>query len=253
MDSEDTVLFTMQRYLSSISCPAKRCFAKQRLAPLVRCQHLSQFWLAASLKSQQAGSMVLSDLRPQLRQFKQPHAPKPGCTHVPVKALEEAELLSSAPASWALARRARKPVSSVDIMWELSISTLGKAAQRSVLAKQAVLEHSPTTTTPTHGLTVSLCAQCAAVDGGCEIGLFAVAQDVPADAYYTFRFAIAAAGVCQKTAFPTTARGSWGFADFFSVGVMAGGWDEAAWTAKGLPTCGDSKLSITLKVQGVIG
>jgi hypothetical protein len=35
--------------------------------------------------------------------------------------------------------------------------------------------------------------------------------------------------------------------DLFDLGAMAGGWDEAAWAARGLPVEGDLKL--TLKVS----
>lgn len=40
-----------------------------------------------------------------------------------------------------------------------------------------------------------------------------------------------------------------GWPDFLKVGPMAGGWDDAAWAAKGLPTDGD--LVITASITGV--
>ena len=39
--------------------------------------------------------------------------------------------------------------------------------------------------------------------------------------------------------------------DFFGAGAMPGGWDEAAWTAQGLPTSG--QLTLTLTITSVNG
>jgi hypothetical protein len=48
---------------------------------------------------------------------------------------------------------------------------------------------------------------------------------------------------------PSTAelQSSWSWRRFFGVAAMAGGWDDAAWAAKGLPTSG--KLTIKLTVS----
>lgn len=52
----------------------------------------------------------------------------------------------------------------------------------------------------------------------------------------------------SNSAAPGWARNSWGIRDFFELGPMAGGWDEAAWLAKGLPASGD--VTFTLHVTG---
>ena len=43
----------------------------------------------------------------------------------------------------------------------------------------------------------------------------------------------------------------WGFVDLFGLGHMSGGFDEAAWGAKGLPASGSIKLRLTLEDVGV--
>lgn len=44
----------------------------------------------------------------------------------------------------------------------------------------------------------------------------------------------------------TAGRCTQGKDDFFGVGVISGGWDEAAWAAKGLPTHGYILLTATV-------
>ena len=34
--------------------------------------------------------------------------------------------------------------------------------------------------------------------------------------------------------------------DFFSLGAMSGGWDDAAWAAKGLPASGELVFTLTI-------
>jgi hypothetical protein len=51
---------------------------------------------------------------------------------------------------------------------------------------------------------------------------------------------------------PIDLRSCWGNGDFFGIGVMSGGgavggWDEAAWAAKGLPTEGELEVQLTIK------
>lgn len=45
----------------------------------------------------------------------------------------------------------------------------------------------------------------------------------------------------------------YGFHDFFELGAMAGGWDEAAVAAKGLPTSGDLPITMTVSEVAHMG
>jgi hypothetical protein len=65
--SEDTVLYTAQAYadnLAKTGCDAQQ--AVDRLAPLVRCPHLSQHWLSASVLSDDADKLLLRGMQRQL-------------------------------------------------------------------------------------------------------------------------------------------------------------------------------------------
>lgn len=151
------MLCTVHKYISTfklMSCPDEQRAAKQRLAPLIRCQHLSQFWASTSVVSNKADSMaaVLSSLRPQLSQLLMLRSSKPGFACGPS---EVAKLVTGAPASWALGKRISMPVSSVSSTWNVAVSALRRAACVSVLrqrSKRKVTEqeHSPSTTAP-HG------------------------------------------------------------------------------------------------------
>jgi len=90
---------------------------------------------------------------------------------------------------------------------------------------------------------------------GCLVGLFAVPANVPKDAYCKYSFTLSIpnqppghAG-CTTTSPVLPGDRGYGYRDFFDLGTMAGGWDEAAWAAKGLPTSG--QLAITLTIHGV--
>jgi hypothetical protein len=171
--SEDTVLYTLQKYLKSIRCPAEKSVAKQRLASLVRSQHLSQFWLTTLVVSEKADYLGLSSLEALLLL----RSSKPAGSQV--EPSEAAKLVPDAPASWALAQRTSKPVSSVSMTWNLDVSTVRKAVQLSMSSKRTVSEYSPNSTAPMGGLTFSFYAQCSAADGGCKIGMFATSTMCP--------------------------------------------------------------------------
>jgi hypothetical protein len=63
--SEDTVLYTAQAYADKQDISEQQA---DTLARLVRCLHLSQFWLSAAALSGDAGKLLLRALQPQLQQ-----------------------------------------------------------------------------------------------------------------------------------------------------------------------------------------
>jgi hypothetical protein len=66
-------------------------------------------------------------------------------------------------------------------------------------------------------------------------------------------FTLTCQGICYTAeSLPTNLRSGWGYDDFFGIGVMSGGgavggWDEAAWAAKGLPTEGELEVQLTMQ------
>ena len=75
--SEDTVLFTAQVYadklreasLAIVGSLHGEQLAIDKLAPLVRCPHLSQFWLSASVLSDDAHDLLLQKQQPQVKRL----------------------------------------------------------------------------------------------------------------------------------------------------------------------------------------
>lgn len=246
--SEDTVLYTAQQYINQLA-EQQQAHARQRLAPLIRCPHLSRYWLAASVTSA-ADTMLLAELRPHLRHLLILGEAKPGYT-VDGTDVREGGLLAGAPASWAMGRRVSKPVSSVQLLWRLDVSALRNSAHRCAAEQQTISMLCPDTSPPLGGIGFTMKLYCRFQDGGVQIGLYGRAQSLPKDMYYMCSIGIGLDEFAEppgcpvpKPIFGSAMRGT---RDVFSLEPMAGGWDEAAWAAKGLPTSG--QLTIKLIVS----
>jgi hypothetical protein len=85
------------------------------------------------------------------------------------------------------------------------------------------------------------------LEGGVLLGLFAGPVDVPANMFYKFSYNLTCQGVARNgtSGFTKDSR-SCGWANFFDLGPMAGGWDEAAWAAKGLPATGEVMVQLVV-------
>lgn len=250
--NEDTVLYTAQRYINNIKGSTQRGLARQQLAPLIRCPRLSRFWQSASVNSTKAGDMLLTGLRPLLQRLL---LVREGNESYKVRSrdLVQGGLLEGAPASWALGRRAHKTVHCAEMVWQLDVSKLRQAAQRSAAAQTTVTMRSPCTSPPLGGMAFSTGLYCQSCEGGASItfACWPLSQTVPADVCVMFDFSSEVVGFGRPKHSRTTllAGRSGGISDFFNIGVMAGGWDVRAWAAKGLPTGG--QLVIKTKVWGL--
>jgi hypothetical protein len=220
----------------------------KKLASLIRCQHLSQYWLLASTVFPDDDAAVLglasTGLRKQLSKLLMLRCAAPGLVLQPSNMQE---WLPGAPASWGLGPRLSKPVSSVSFTWVLQVSKLKEAALRCVAEQRTVrLRSLPNVTPPLGGIAFRGLLICLAEDGGCKVGVYVEAANIPSGGFYSFSFVMAAAGVCKAARTPATTDSGQGFPDFFDIGVMAGGWDEVAWSGKGLPASGDLPITITV-------
>jgi hypothetical protein len=222
----------------------------QKLASLIRCQHLSQYWLLASIVLPFDGAAVLglasTDLRKQLGKLLMLRCAKPGLVLQPSNLQE---WLPGAPASWGLGARLSKPVSSVSFTWVLQVSKLKETALRCVAEQRAVrLTSLPDVSPPLGGIAFEGRVRCVAEDGGCKVGVFVGAANIPLDGFHSFSYTVAAAGVNKSFHTPAAIKADTivGFSDFFGIGVMASGWDEVAWSGKGLPASGDLPFTITV-------
>jgi hypothetical protein len=212
--SEDTVLYTVQRYMDS-HCRARRNklsgdnydddgfegysreHIQKRLGPLLRCQHLSQYWLLLSAMSYGSYSMPLFQLERELKQLLTLRTLKPSATSAEMKVVVE-----YAPPSWFLGQRSISPVSTVQLTWELDVSTLRETAQRCAAEQEGRQLDSPGVTPPLGGMAFELtivCEPAADRSSAASIGLYAGPRGLPPDASYSFFFEVCAPGVCKGT------------------------------------------------------
>jgi hypothetical protein len=247
--SEDTVLYTLQQFLGKYSRQQQRQHARQVLAPLVRCQHLSQFWLIEAVASTQPSALsALAQLRPQVVKLLMLRSAQPG---VEVQASHLEHLLGGAPSSWALGQRSSRPVLSVSVTWSPGISTVRELAERCVAEQKTQKLAAVVATAPLGGLTfsLSLSFEFTGAETGCKVGVYVACNNPPADILRPpFKMQVVSAGLTRATTTPVEKPvPGFGWPDFFALGAMAGGWDAVAAAAKGLPASGD--LAITLTVS----
>lgn len=223
------------------SSPEQQTAIRQRLAPLVRCHHLSQYWLAVSAMTAAAPELLLADLQPQLQQLLVLQAVRPGsvqervCAHAKLQ-----KLVPGAPSSWSGGPRALRPVDSVELHWAVDVSAIREATQHCSAQQDRVELFSPGVT-PLMGpmaFQLALNVRWFHRSGRYMVGIQASPCGVPSHAQVAFTGRILAGGVTFpfRLQVPICAEEGWGKLDFFGLGAFAQGWDEVAWAAQGLPT-----------------
>jgi len=245
--SEDTVLYTAHKYVEAAPSASQKLAAKQQLAPLIRCPHLSDFWLSALAVSADAPKLLLSEQQAVVKQLLMMQL---GSSGKGVTAADFTRQLPGAPSSWVLPKRVSRQVSSVQLTWMLEVEAVRDAARSSASQQKTISMHPHCVTPPLEGLVFSLHLHVKPQEQGAQLGLFVRTRNTPPDTFYSCSFTIS---TCQRSkhrdASLAHGHAGKGWSDFFKLGTMAGGWDEAAWAAKGLPTSG--QLPITLTVHGV--
>jgi hypothetical protein len=241
--SEDTVLYTVRRYVEQDwDSPAL-----QQLRPLVRCQHLSLYWLAALASSRNEDLEPFSDLLRELSTLLTIRITMPDFQ---VTAQELQRHFVNPPTSWALPRRALHPVSSVQLTWQLPVSELLAAVHCSIRDNAIRAVQSARSTPPLSGIEFVIRLHCVPENGSCHAGLFALPLSLPADLCASFKFRLHIPGTQLDMCLPTPQLNSrkhfWGWTDFFGTSTMPGGWDEAAWKAQGLPMSGTLPITLTV-------
>jgi hypothetical protein len=285
--SEDTVLYTAQAYVDGQSKAAKAIFgatptptsgaqqappgqlAVDKLAPLVRCPHLSQFWLSASVLSDGYVNPLLDELQSQLRQL---IMVKAGCSRGLSaddikKAGDSVNFIGAKPwpASWLLPVRDIQPVSSMKLDWKLDVAAIRQAAQDSARQKKDIRYGGVHLRSPTScllgGLMWDMSLSCiwdSSIQGS-RVGLAACTKKIPYGTLCRCTYSLECVGVdavgsITETRMFTTLDWKvekWAVRDFFKIGSMHGGFDAASWAAKGLPASGNITLRLTVKDVGV--
>jgi hypothetical protein len=223
----------------------------ERLGPLIRCQHLSRYWLLLAAFSDDADAMPVAQLRPQLKQLV---LMRSATASLPAAVLKER--LADVPPSWLLGKRTVTPIKEVQLTWELNVGELRDAARRCAAEQKPVDLVCPGVTPPLGGIDFRLSALCALADDSDAVSICMWVHScgrIPADAWCSFTFELSAP---QLDSFDTTVplvlrkKACSGCNDFLEVGPMAGGWNEAAWANKGLPATGTLPVKLTVSKVG---
>ena len=238
------MLYTAQAYIKAQPrARQQRQAAQQQLAQLVRCQHLSHFWLTAAIRTT-AGQFVLKPVKQQAGALLAVLQVQPPGRY-DSKHFQSA--VPDAPASWALGPRELQPAPrSVSMSWQLPVSELKEACIRAAAREKIVTLRASLVSAPLCGVAFTIIAQCRFSSQGTQAGLFVKPQVVPAGIICGFAMTIQAAGIEYNCEY-TISKGpkGRGWANFFKTGPMAGGWDESAWASKGLPTTGELTITAT--------
>ena len=221
----------------------------KKLAPLVRCPHPSHFWLSASYLSDDAYKLLLIETRPRLKELLLLKAACRSDASLIVANLRDSVL--NVPASWLLPVRDIQPVSSASMQWELDVAAIREAAQDSASRRgQTVLKS--THSCLLGGISWGIELHAYPSEQGTMLGLYTRAKSLPSASICHCTYSMECVGVAMAVTKGSQLfqkkgeKSAWGWHNFFRVGVMSGGFDEAAWAAKGLPTSGNIVLKLTV-------
>ena len=148
------------------------------------------------------------------------------------------------------------PVGSVQVVWQLDVSQLRDAARRCAAEQRDYTDmFSSEPSPPLGGISFHTRMLLKFDDGGVKVGLFCTPRSLPHDLLYTCKVKLQVEEFGEWTwtdtslplrPKPTRCSMMRGWFDFFQLGPMAGGWDETAWAAKGLPTNGHLTIKLTV-------
>lgn len=126
--TEDTVLFTAQAYADQprrLDAPHRQAVAQQ-LAQLIRCPHLSPFWLTAAARPT-GQQLLLAALKEQLLEllaFLQVYPTYADKGFNAAASERFKQLVPNAPSSWLEGRRQLCDIESVEVSWEVPVDDL---------------------------------------------------------------------------------------------------------------------------------
>jgi hypothetical protein len=250
--SEDTVLYTASKLVAAQTFGSAPSF-RAALAPLVRARHLSGTALSAQALSSSSSDMLLGSYSTLLKHLISYKLATSNLI-VPVYVLDE---IAGAPAAWRLGKRQIIATDGVRLVWRLPVEQLAQACKESFAGQRVIVITCADGSPPLGGVSWSLRLGCSpkvtSAARGTAVGLYAVPHEPPmmlgGDTLVVFECSISCHGITHEVACTGAYRGR-GYGDFFQLVMSAGGgWDEAAWAAKGLPTSGE--LEVTLHMQSV--
>jgi hypothetical protein len=250
--SEDTVLYTASRFVAAQAhsvAPDLRLV----LAPLIRAPHLSGTMLSAQAHSSHSPHMQLGSYSTQIKQLIS-YRLATSSTEVTAYALDH---IAGAPAAWKLSKRQIIASDGVRLVWRVPVEQVAQACRDSFAGTLDVAISCADGSPPLGGVSWSLRVGCYPLAGanaaqGTAVGLYAVAHEpqlmLGLDTLLVFQCRISFHGITHVLACQGHHVGVG--REFFTFDMSAGGgWDEAAWAAKGLPTSGE--LEVTLHMLSV--
>jgi hypothetical protein len=248
--------------------------ARAELPDLIRVPQLSRFWLLTALTTKNDHDRFIlstSHLRPNLiglvslllETATDSSSSSSGVSRLDPEQLQR--LLPACPASWLKGPRLIQPAKPLVVSRTLDVA---------FLQNQAKDVHSERLGGSGKTVTCTISPQRGALLGGCRwspgftftkghrgvtIGLSvclseesAIVDDRDTTVFYQFDCEVSCFGITRKASSGLTNSSRRGvvWEDFFGVGPMANGWDEAAWAAKGLPTEGELVVQMTVSNVG---
>jgi hypothetical protein len=201
--------------------------------------------------------MLLRGYSDQLKQLIS-HKLATGGLPVPASALKH---ITGAPSTWLLGQRHIVELQPVQLVWKLPVERIAQACRDSFAGDKLVRIECPVSTPVRGGSAWTLWLDCQQdqKDGvrGTDVVLYAVPKDAAlmfgGDVFIVFSCTLACSSLGKSL--DVVCSGNYvgrGCGDFFGLGLMSkgGGWDEAAWAAKGLPMSGLVELSLHMHSVG---
>lgn len=257
---EDNVLYTAESYVRSIEDEEQRKAACQRLAPLIRCPHLSPIWLVLSVFTSK-GPSLLQDICHRDTLLMHLLA-----NRRPIAA-DVRKCFPGAPESWQLGPRERVVVNTAELKWSLPVIELKMAAEACAATQKEVVVMCPRASPPLGGIAWELAfkltpsfvrAGLPQSQWGTKVATVNMCHGITNGAEgmscsYNCLITVAGATVyANRHSGPTT--GNRGFVDdVFGVGSMAAGWDERLLVEKRVPTSGDLNITMLVTSDSVAG
>lgn len=140
----------------------------------------------------------------------------------------------------------------MQVQWTVDVAKIKEAALRSASERVDILLRS-TGSPPLGGITweMNLSSCWDAEKSGSLMRLSSRCRNAPVGMCCSYAYELACGDFMhQSGGFVRGANNmGWGYDDCFDVGYMSGGWDDAVWSAKGLPLTGE--LTFTMRITAV--
>lgn len=232
--SEDTIMYIAQRYVGMYPQEDSKSLVRSALAPLIRAPHLSDVMLHRAVLCADSVTLLMRGYIGHLQQLMGLRRSSGDCSYA-----QGIAKIKGAPSSWHLSQRQLLPAVAETVRLGFPVQQLREACQNAYATQKRFLWQSPLTA-PVSGIAWSIGLYCIMEGGGVNVSVLIEPHGVPQGFFYGLKFVATRNG--HRIRYHVHRQQTRNFGDWFKVrgvGCMAGGWDEAAWAAAGLPVTGD--------------